>query len=555
MTSSEGDDEAGQIARLFGLANFLHVPVVAGCALLAGTSLALAAGLSAAAAAAGLIASRVGPAGRIPLAISLMAQPAIAVDALAGHAWQVDAHMYFFAMLAALTALVNVPALIAATLLVAVHHVVLNFAFPALIYPGGTDTGRTAVHAVVLLAEAGALIAMVLHRQKLTREARERARVAEAAQAETVAMEEATEREREATFAMLEAEFASVVEQGVRGDFSGRIAPKFSDDAVNRLATGLNGLFTAVDSSLGRLEERLGRVAEGDLRGGGAVVGQGRFGECERRMEQSAEALSRLVGGIAAAAAEARDAAESISRDVRSVSGEVEGQAAAVEETAAALQEIASRISASAKMLERADGMARGAADRTRKGETLARGAVEAVGRIEESSEKIKEIIGLIDGIAFQTNLLALNAAVEAARAGEAGRGFAVVATEVRTLSQRTTEAAASVGELIRQSAEAVNDGVRMVQDTGAALGEISGSMSGLIEAVGEVAASGREQAEGVSEVSTAIGRIDIAVQSNAAASAAAADAAQGLALRIDGLDDLAGAFTVADGRRGARAA
>lgn len=121
--------------------------------------------------------------------------------------------------------------------------------------------------------------------------------------------------------------------------------------------------------------------------------------------------------------------------------------------------------------------------------------------RIETSARKIKEIIALIEAIAFQTNLLAPSAAGEAGPAGEAGRGFAVVATEVRTLSQRTAEAAASVGGLIRESGEAVNEGVRLVQSSGAVLIEIAAAIDSLIEMVVGVARTGREQAIGVSEI------------------------------------------------------
>jgi methyl-accepting chemotaxis protein len=546
------DAEQARAARLIGYANWLHAPVAGGAAWLAGGSPLAAFGLSAAVALAAEVALRTPGAVARPLfAAAVMVQPALIVGAMAGHPWQLDMHMLFFALLAALSALADVRALAAGTAVVAVHHLSFGLLATSLVYPpGSSDTlvivlERTVIHAVILLMEAGALIAMVTQRHRARAalaqeaaaavEARRQAEDADARAAET----------RRATLATLEAEFAALVDRGAAGDFSARITARFDEPAFARLADGLNGLFGKTDTVLAALEAQLTAMARGDLTGEMRAGDSGRFLTCRERMNETLTSLRTLVGGVAEAVAQARDAASRIREDSAGLSERASQQAAAVEETAAALEEISATVASNADLLEGAERMARGAAEKTERGECSSTRTVEAVERIEQTSRKINDIIEMIEGVAFQTNLLALNAAVEAARAGEAGRGFAVVASEVRTLSQRTSEAAANVTELIRESAEAVGEGVRMVQDTSAALKEIAASVTGLIDTVGRVALTGREQASGVAEVGTAVARIDSATQANAATAQGAAEAAADLAGLVDGLEGLVEQFRI----------
>ena len=218
------------------------------------------------------------------------------------------------------------------------------------------------------------------------------------------------------------------------------------------------------------------------------------------------------------------------------------------------MEQISSTVTSSAQRLGEAESLAAEITRRTATGEEAAREAVSAVGRIEESSSKISDIISVIDSIAFQTNLLALNAAVEAARAGEAGKGFAVVAAEVRTLAQRSSDAAKDIAGLIQESAGHVGEGVRLVQRTGESLNRITGGIDELARAIGDIATAGREQSQGVSEVNDAVAQLDGATQENAAAAERAAAAVRELRGEIAELSDLVGRF-VFEADRGRRAA
>ncbi len=481
--------------------------------------------------------------GRIALAVALIGQAALAVGVLAGHPWQVDAHMYFFALLAALSALADIRVILVAAAAVALHHLALNFALPALIYPGGANLGRTIMHAAILILETAALTTMIANRLRLQALAEREAVAAHSARDAAAVADERSAETRKAMMETLEAHFSRMAERGRVGDFSRRIDVSFDDPAMTRLASAMNAMFATVDGVLTELQARMTDLARGDLAHEMTTAREGRFEECRGRFNETVVGLRQLIGGISSAASGAREATGGIGADARNLSGQAGAQAAAIEETAAAMEEIAATVTANSARLTDAERLAREAAEKTRGGESAAARAVDAVSRIERSSQKITDIIALIDGIAFQTNLLALNAGVEAARAGEAGRGFAVVATEVRTLAQRTATAAADVGALIRDSADAVKDGVRMVEDTGGALTEIAGSVQGLISTVAEISRTSREQSIGVSDINAAISRIDAGTQAAAALAQRSALAATELEDLVGGLDALIARF------------
>jgi methyl-accepting chemotaxis protein len=539
-------ERQARVAWLLARVNCAHPPLLALAAWMAEGPALLAAGLSTVLCAAAMLSARMpNEAGRAGLAALMMAQPALLVGALSGHPWQVDGHMYFFALLAALAALGDSRAIITATVVVAAHHLSLNFGAPLLVYPGGSNFGRTLMHAVILLVEAGALVAMLEGFRRLRETADAALRDTEAAREAALLADRRAAEARERTMATLEVEISAQVARGVDGAFDARVTAEFEDPAMTRLADQVNTLFTRTDATLRMLEGELGAMADGDLRPRARTDAVGRFADLHAAMARTIDGLREIVSGVLEASAQARNAAGAIAGDAAGLSERASSQSAAVEETAAALHEIAATADGNAAALSQAAQMARGAADKTRAGEASARDTVEAVGRIEASSDKITEIIALIEGIAFQTNLLALNAAVEAARAGEAGRGFAVVATEVRTLAQRTTEAAGSVGALIRESATAVKDGVQRVRATETVLGEIAREVGGLIDAMEGVVVASREQAAGVAEVNGAVSELDGAVQHNAEAARRTAAAAQELASTVDALESLVARFSV----------
>jgi len=248
------------------------------------------------------------------------------------------------------------------------------------------------------------------------------------------------------------------------------------------------------------------------------------------------EKTMSVVGANAAAIASGGDELAQASDDL---SRRTEQQAASLEETAAALDQITATVRKTAASAQGANGaVAAAKQDAVSSGEVVS-GAVQAMGEIEQSSQQITQIIGVIDEIAFQTNLLALNAGVEAARAGDAGRGFAVVASEVRALAQRSAEAAKEIKTLISASSNQVSQGVKLVGQTGAALSAIVAKVAEIDVLVAEIAASAQEQATGLSQVNVAINQMDQVVQQNAAMveqSAAATHALKGEARELTGL-------------------
>ncbi|MGE8106427.1 methyl-accepting chemotaxis protein [Allorhizobium sp. NPDC080224] len=234
------------------------------------------------------------------------------------------------------------------------------------------------------------------------------------------------------------------------------------------------------------------------------------FNAAVNQLRQTLTAVSQSTSSIDGGSREVSQSAEDLSK-------RTEQQAASLEETAAALDQITTNVASSSKRAEEARTIAAQANVSARQSGSVVANAVDAMGRIEQSSSQISNIIGVIDEIAFQTNLLALNAGVEAARAGEAGKGFAVVAQEVRELAQRSAQAAKEIKELIRNSTIEVDKGVKLVSDTGEALKTIENYVITINEHMDAIATSAREQSVGLSEVNTAVNQMDQVTQQNAA--------------------------------------
>ncbi|WP_275783041.1 methyl-accepting chemotaxis protein [Pararhizobium gei] len=228
-------------------------------------------------------------------------------------------------------------------------------------------------------------------------------------------------------------------------------------------------------------------------------------------------ALRGVIQSISQSTEVVHDSAGDISEAANNLSRRTEQQAAALEETAAALDEITSTVRNSSERAAEARNMVTQTKGSAAKSGDIVSNAISAMSRIEGSSSRISQIIGVIDEIAFQTNLLALNAGVEAARAGEAGRGFAVVAQEVRELAQRSANAAKEIKELIRNSAKEVETGVTLVRSTGDALKEIEDLVNRVNDHVVSIATAAREQATALAEVNTAVNSMDQMTQQNAA--------------------------------------
>ncbi|AXV17523.1 methyl-accepting chemotaxis protein (plasmid) [Neorhizobium sp. SOG26] len=234
------------------------------------------------------------------------------------------------------------------------------------------------------------------------------------------------------------------------------------------------------------------------------------FNQAVAQLRQTIASVAESTGSIDSGSREISQSAEDLSK-------RTEQQAASLEETAAALDQITTNVANSSKRAEEARAVAIQANESANHSGSVVANAVDAMGRIEQSSNQISNIIGVIDDIAFQTNLLALNAGVEAARAGDAGKGFAVVAQEVRELAQRSATAAKEIKDLIRNSSGEVATGVKLVSETGEALKTIEGYIVTINQHMDAIATSAREQSVGLSEVNTAVNQMDQVTQQNAA--------------------------------------
>jgi len=266
-------------------------------------------------------------------------------------------------------------------------------------------------------------------------------------------------------------------------------------------------------------------------------------------------AMTRLqdtIVAIAAAAKEVAGATAEISSGTTDLSQRTEEQAASLEQTSASMEQLASTVKKNAESAQQANQFAGGTGQVADRGGQLVAQAVNAMARIEESSRKISDIISVIDEIARQTNLLALNAAVEAARAGEAGRGFAVVASEVRSLAQRSSQAAKDIKDLITNSSGQVQEGVELVNRAGASLTEIVDSIKRVAAIVADIAAASVEQSTGIDQVNTALSQMDEATQQNSALVEQSAAAAKTLEQHAGSMDQRVTYFKVAGGARGA---
>ncbi|WP_201095545.1 methyl-accepting chemotaxis protein [Thiocystis minor] len=313
------------------------------------------------------------------------------------------------------------------------------------------------------------------------------------------------------------------------GDFGQRLSLEDKTGFFRDLAQGMNALTEIVAGALSELAMVLRAVAEGDLTQGIAADYQGTFGQLKEDTNATVSHLKDVVSRIKEVAETIRTAAAEIAHGNADLSSRTEAQAASLEETASSMEQLNATVQRNARNANEANRLALGANQLATRGNEIVQRVVETMGAIQTASRKITEIIAVIDGIAFQTNILALNAAVEAARAGEQGRGFAVVAAEVRSLAQRSAQAAKEIKALIADSVQRVDTGARQVDEAGHTMTEITGSFEQVAMLVGEITGATREQAEGIEQIAGAIARMDEVTQQNAALVEEAAAAAESL--------------------------
>ena len=451
------------------------IPAVAGAAWMAGHPPGGFAVFCAVCAACAFAAQRLAlPLSRWVIALVPLVQTMALTAAFEGHAWQIDSHMVYFAVLAVTSAFYDVRILLVSAGLIALHHLGMSLSMPGMIYPAadGSVLGRTVFHAVIVVVEAATLsLAIVMyhraraHLDEQQRQVEDRRRVAEEAQASAAAANAAAIKVVETLRAHLE----MLAHQDLSRRIDTPLPPEYE---------ALRGNFNSALASLGDVL-RTAVTTSSDYK-------------------ISAQELSGAADDLAQRA---------------------EAQARAVSQAAERLQVLTTALNQTAGDAKSANESAASARDHAQRNGSVVNEAVDAMHRIEQSSSEISNIISLIEDISFQTNLLALNAGVEAARAGEAGRGFAVVASEVRALAQRTSQAAQDVKTLIGKSSDEVRNGSDLVNAAGTALTEIVSRVSDTSALIDTIATSLGEQSGMVREMNAAIQSLEQATRQNAAVS------------------------------------
>ena len=345
-----------------------------------------------------------------------------------------------------------------------------------------------------------------------------------------------------------EAEIQRIVDSAKHGDLDQRISLGNKEGFFARLSEGVNQLMDVSNRAISETADSVGAIANGDLTRRIDSDFEGKFGILKSGVNDTIARLTEVVSNINDSAGSVLTGAMEIAQGNNDLSRRTEQQALGLERTTSMMTEMTNTVRANAASAGEANDLAEQARQRAEQGGHVIGSAVEAMSAISESSEKIADIIGVIDDIAFQTNLLALNASVEAARAGEQGRGFAVVASEVRNLAGRSSVAANEIKALIEDSVAKVSEGSRLVGESGETLQNIVDSVVGVTNIVAQIAGASREQSNGIEEVTGVISEIDKMTQQNAALVEEAASASESMSDQARSLSSMVGYFTLNQG-------
>lgn len=332
-----------------------------------------------------------------------------------------------------------------------------------------------------------------------------------------------------------------------RGDFGVKMGIAGKAGYALTLSELLNRWSDLTDQGLSDIRRVAQALANGDLTQNVSRAYPGVFGQTADAMNASVSDLQRLVGSIREAVAMIRVAAKEIAAGNQDLSARTEEQASSLEETASSMEQITGTVKQNADNANQASRLAQEAQAIAIRGGEVVGEVVRTMDGIHQSSRKISDIIGVIDGIAFQTNILALNAAVEAARAGEQGRGFAVVATEVRNLAQRSAGAAKEIKALISESVAKMENGNKLAEAAGSTMGEVVAGIKRAASIVNDISAASAEQSSGIEQIGKAVSQMDEATQQNAALVEEAAAASESLEDQGSRLAEAVAVFRLVD--------
>ena len=314
------------------------------------------------------------------------------------------------------------------------------------------------------------------------------------------------------------------------------------------IVVGAGYLIRSIRQPLARSVAMAEAIANGDLTQNIHTDRSDELGQMTSALAHMNSSLSNLVRQVQEASGNIEVASSEVAAGTQDLAARTESAASSLEQTASSMEELTSTVKQSADAARQANQLASTAAEVAQRGGQVVSQVVSTMQDINQSSQKIADIIGVIDSIAFQTNILALNAAVEAARAGEAGRGFAVVASEVRSLAGRSAQAAKEIKDLINASVEKVQSGTSQVQDAGNTMSEIVASVQRVTDVIGEITAASGEQSEGIGQVNVAVNRLDQMTQQNAALVEQSTAAAESLKDQARRLSDTVSVFKISGG-------